>query len=239
MSLLILIQAREGSLRLPNKINADLETPPGISMLAHVVARASQLGPFIIATPGPQEQEHDVLSRFARIARANPEADPFVRITADCPLLDVGIAAHVINLYRRGGHDLVATTLEMDGLDCEVFSRTALMMTDLNARGRYAREHLTHWMRRNLSPLLVNLVPEPIRWSVDDQGGLDFVRRVYAACPHCAEGIPRHTNANGSIGGSDRVIVAELHHMPAGDLDECRAADILNERTGGKIYVSS
>jgi len=239
VSMVILIQAREGSLRLPNKINADLETPPGISMLAHVVARASQLGPFIIASPGPQEQEHDVLSRFARIARDNPDADAFVRITADCPLFDVGVGAYVINRYRQGAHDFVGTEPSMDGLDIECFSRTALMMTDLNARGRYAREHLTHWMRRNLSPLLVNLVPEPIRWSVDDQGGLDFVRRVYAACPHCAEGVPRHTNANGSISGSDRMIVAELHHMPAGDLDECRAADILNERTGGKVYVSS
>ena len=239
MSLLILIQAREGSLRLPNKINADLETPPGVNMLSHVVARASQLGAFIIARPTQEEQEHDVLSRFANIARACPTADPFVRITADCPLLDVGVAAHVINLYRAGDHDFVGTTPEMDGLDVEVFSRTALMMADLNARGRYAREHLTYWMRRNLSPLLVNLVPEPIRWSVDDQGGLDFVRRVYAACPHCAEGIPRHTNANGSIGGSDRVIVAELHHMPAGDLDECRAYDILKERMGGYVYHSA
>ena len=240
MSMLILIQAREGSLRLPNKVNADLETPPGVSMLAHVAARASQLGPFIIASPGPQEQEHDVLSRFARIARANPEADSFVRITADCPLLDVGVGAYVINAFRQSrGQDFVGTSPEMDGLDVEVFSRTALMMADLNARGRYAREHLTHWMRRNLSPLLVNLVPEPIRWSVDDQSGLDFVRRVYATCPHCAEGIPRHTNANGSIGGSDRVIVGELHHMPAGDLAECQAADILKERTGVPAYISA
>ena len=236
--MLVLIQAREGSLRLPNKINADLGTPPGISMLAHVVARASQLGPFIIAQPGPQEKEEDVLSRFARIARANPEADTFCRITADCPLLDVGVAAYVIHRYRGGAHDFVGTTPEMDGLDVEVFSRTALMMADLNARGRYAREHIGTWMRRNLSPLLVNLVPEPIRWSVDDQGGLDFVRRVYAACPHCATGVPRHTNANGSIGGSDRVIVAELHHMPAGDLAECQAYDTLKERMGGYVYVS-
>lgn len=236
--ILILIQARENSTRLPNKINADLGTPPGVSMLAHVVARASVLGPFVIAKPGPQEQEHDVLSRFARIARANPEADAFVRITADCPLLDVGVAAYVINLYRGGGNDFVGTTPEMDGLDCEVFSRTALMMADLNARGRYAREHLTHWMRRNLRPLLVSLVPEPIRWSVDDQDGLDWMRRVYAACPHCATGVPRHTNAHGSIGGADRVLVPELHHMPAGDLAECQAHDILKERIGGSVYVS-
>jgi hypothetical protein len=150
----------------------------------------------------------------------------------------VGVAAYVINLYRMGGYEYVGTAPDMDGLDCEVFSRTALMMADLNAKGRYAREHLTHWMRRNLSPLLINLVPEPIRWSVDTADGLEFVRRVYAACPHCATGIPRHTNAGSSIGGQDRHLVVELHHMPAGDLAECQAMDILKERMGTEVYVS-
>jgi spore coat polysaccharide biosynthesis protein SpsF (cytidylyltransferase family) len=240
MSLIVLVQAREGGTRLPGKIKADLGTPPGVSMLAHVLSRASQLGPLILAMPGPEEAEDDVLGRLSRIARAHPSADAFARITADCPLLDVGIGGYCINRYReRQSHvDGVFTAPEMDGLDVEVFSRTALLMADLNAKGRHAREHPTHWMRKNLGADIVNFAPAPLRWSVDDAGGLDFVRRVYAACPHCAEGIPRHTNANGSIGGSDRVIVAELHHMPAGDLDECRAYDIMKERMGVDTYVS-
>jgi spore coat polysaccharide biosynthesis protein SpsF (cytidylyltransferase family) len=236
--MLVLIQARENSTRLPLKIKADLGTPPGVSMLAHVVGRASQLGPFVVAMPGPQEAEDDVLSRFARIARNNPEADAFVRITADTPLLDVGVAAHVINLYRGGTHDFVGTTPEMDGLDCEVFSRTALMMADLNANGRSNREHVTRWMRKNLKPLLVCLVDKPLRWSVDDSEGLEFVRAVYRTCDHCAQAVPHHTNANGSIGGSDRVLCVDLHHMPAGDLAECKAADLKRARMGGEVYVS-
>jgi len=150
----------------------------------------------------------------------------------------VGVGAYLIHRFRNGDADFVGTTPEMDGLDVEVFSRTALMMADLNARGRYAREHLTHWMRRNLSPVLVNLVSESIRWSVDDAAGLDFVRRVYAACRHCAEGVPRHSNAGGSIGGVDRHLVLELHHVADGGLAECEAYDILRERVGGEVYVS-
>ena len=237
MSLLIVIQARETGSRLPGKIRSELT--PGISMLAHVVARASQVGPFVVAMPQQGDNENDVLSRFVRVARTNPDSDVFVRITADCPLLDVGVVAYLIHRFRDGHADFVGTTAEMDGLDCEVFSRTALMMADLNARGRYAREHLTHWMRRNLSPVLVNLVSEPLRWSVDDAGGLDFVRRVYKACNHCMEGVPRHSNAGGSIGGADRKLVLELHHMPAGDLAECTAYDILKERMGGEVYRSA
>ena len=241
MSLLILVQAREGGTRLPSKIKADLGTPPGISMLAHVCARANQLGPFIVAFPGPQEKEDDVLSRFSRIVRANPEADAICRITADCPLLDVGVGAYAINRYReRQNHvDGVFTAPEMDGLDVEVFSRTALLMADLNAKGHHAREHPTHWMRRNLGCEIVNLAPAPLRWSVDDQTGLDFMRAVYAACENCAQAIPMHTNASGSIGGTDRQLCIDLHHMPAGDLAECKAADLKRERMGGDVYVSA
>lgn len=237
MSLLVIVQARETGSRLPGKIRSELT--PGISMLAHVVARASQIGPLVLAMPEDKDNEADVLSRFARVARRNPEADAFMRITADCPLLDVGVCAYLLHRYREGTYDFVGTTAEMDGLDAEVFSRTALMMADLNAHGRYAREHVTHWMRRNLSPVLINLVAEPLRWSVDDAAGLDFVRRVYAACRHCAEGIPRHSNAGGSIGGADRHLVIELHHMPAGDLAECTAYDVLKERIGGPVYRST
>ena len=236
MSLLVIVQARETGSRLPGKIRSELT--PGISMLAHVVARASQLGPLVLAMPHEGDNENDVLSRFARVARTNPEADAFVRITADCPLFDVSVGAYAIHLFRSAACDAVFTTPEMDGLDVEVFSRTALMMADLNARGRYAREHVTHWMRRNLSPVLINLVVEPLRWSVDDAAGLDFVRRVYKACRHCAEGVPRHTNAGGSIGGVDRHLVIELHHTADGGLAECEAHDILKERIGGYVYIS-
>ena len=241
MSLLILIQAREGGTRLPGKIKADLGTPPGVSMLAHVCARANQLGPFIVAFPGPQEKEDDVLSRFSRIVRANPDADAICRITADCPLLDVGVGAYVINLYReRQNHlDFVGTAPEMDGLDVEVFSRTALMMADLNAKGRYAREHPTHWIRQNLGALLVSLVDRPLRWSVDDQRGLDFVRDVYRTCEHCAQAIPYHTNAGGSIGGGDRQLVIDLHQVADGGLAECQAADLKRSRMGGHVYHSA
>jgi spore coat polysaccharide biosynthesis protein SpsF (cytidylyltransferase family) len=237
MSLLVIIQARLSSLRLPNKINADIA---GASMLGRVVERASKLGPFTVAYPPPELKEEDVLGRFARIARKNPEVDTFVRLTADCPLLDVGVGGFVINLYReRQSHiDFVGTAPEMDGLDCEVFSRSALMMADLNAHGAYDREHLTHWMRRNLGAMIVNMAPSPLRWSVDDESGLDFVRQVYRSCDLCARAVPHHTNSVSGIGGGDRILCVDLHQVEDGGLTECAAADIKGKRMGGAVYVS-
>ena len=237
MSLLVIIQARLSSLRLPNKIGMDIA---GASMLWRVVERAIRLGPLIVAYPPPELKEEDVLGRFARILRKNPDVDTVVRITADCPLLDVGVGGFVINLYReRQNHtDFVGTGAEMDGLDVEVFSRTALMMADMNAHGAYDREHLTHWMRRNLGALIVNMALSPLRWSVDDNEGLEFVRAVYGACDLCARGVPHHTNSATGIGAADRQLCVDLHQVEDGGLAECQAADLKRKRMGGPVYVS-
>ena len=235
MSLLVVVQARENSVRFPSKINAELGDS---TMLGQVVARASHLGPLIVAFPPPELKEEDVLGRFVRIARKNPEVDSFVRITADCPLLDIGVGGFVINTYRQGDHDFVGTAPEMDGLDVEIFSRTALLSADLHTSGM-AREHVTRWMRRNLGALIINMAPAPLRWSVDDQEGLSFVRQVYAACDLCARGTPHHTNAGDSIGGPQRTLVVDLHQVEDGGLAECRAADLKRTRMGGEVYHSA
>jgi spore coat polysaccharide biosynthesis protein SpsF len=237
MSLLVIIQARLSSLRLPNKVNADIA---GASMLGRVVERASKLGPFTVAYPPPELKEEDVLCRFARIARKNEGVDTFVRITADCPLLDVGVGGFIINCYRDRQNDLdfVGTSPEMDGLDVEVFSRTALMMADMNAHGAYNREHLTHWMRRNLGALIVNMATSPLRWSVDDNEGLEFVRAVYGTCDLCARGVPHHTNSATGIGAADRQLCVDIHQVEDGGLAECQAADLKRKRMGGPVYVS-
>jgi len=237
MSLLVVVQAREHSTRFPGKINAPLGDT---TMLGQVVKRASLLGPLTIAYPPADLPEEDVLGRFARIARKNREIDTFVRITADCPLLDAGVGGFIINAYRERNNDLdfVGTAPSMDGLDVEVFSRTALRTADLNATSREDREHVTRWMRRNLGALIVNMAPAPLRWSVDTPEDLDFVRMVYDLCDLCRRGVPHHTNAGSSIGGRDRVLVVDLHQVEDGGLAECCAADLKKERMGGEPYVS-
>ncbi len=239
---LVIVQARLNSKRLPSKIQADI---CGMSMLGHVVMRASRIAPVVVAFPKPEENENDVLSRYARVAQSNPNADPLIRVTGDCPMLDSGLGLGLLDRYHRppGQHDLVATAPAFDGLDIEVFSRVALRNADMFAQTRYDREHVTPWMKRHLLYEEVPLRGPALRWSVDDQSGLDFVRRVFEACAHCRRGVPHHTNSATSIGGHDRSPVWDLHQLDEpsnrGGLVECTAADILMTRTGGSVYESA
>jgi hypothetical protein len=158
-------------------------------------------------------------------------------------MLDHGIVTWVLGLYQQGvthkaGYDLVGTCPGWDGLDVEVMSRSALARAHWRAVEPRHREHATTWTKQYGKVLQLPLVTPPLRWSVDDQTGLDFVRRVFETCDLCREGVPHHTNAGGSIGGTDRHPVFDLHHLDRGDLAECTAYDILKTRMGGEVYVS-
>ena len=236
---LVIVQARPGGQRLPGKIGMPIQ---GKSMLSHVCARAAKLGEVFIATPPEDMDEDDVLGRFVRVAALHPHVQTFVRITADCPLLDWQFSLSLLDYFQKvntdrpGALDFIGTGWELDGLDTEVFSRWCLMAASMLDHTH--REHVTKYMRQHMLTKIVTFPGQgPFRWSVDDQEGLDFVRRVYDACEHCASGQPHHSNAAGSIGGNDkRVPVWDVHAGPDGGLLECTAYEIRMERVGGDGY---
>lgn len=240
MNAVVVIQARIDSTRLPKKV---FEPLGDRCMVECVRARAEQLGfPVLMAWPGDWDgPEDDVLGRIAHVVRTQaPEADTIIRLTADCPLWEVEVGKAVLQTFKKEKLLYCGTGSEWDGLDTEVFTSGQLWLADRLATEPYDREHVTPWMKRSN---YTKVIPSDLtyRWSVDDQEGLDFVRRVYAACALCAQGIPHHANSGTSIGGSDRGPVWDIHAVPDSGgvgLAECTAFDILMSRTGGPVYVS-
>jgi spore coat polysaccharide biosynthesis protein SpsF len=89
--------------------------------------------------------EQDVLRRYVQAAGMYA-ADPVIRITSDCPLLDPDVTRLVLERYESGGCDYAANTLTRTfprGLDTEVVSASALAMADAEAAEPYEREHVT------------------------------------------------------------------------------------------------
>jgi spore coat polysaccharide biosynthesis protein SpsF (cytidylyltransferase family) len=239
-----------GSFRLPEKALADIG---GRTLTRCVLDRVAQIvgkKRTILAVPSGEEElgqewdyvvygsEYDVLSRFMSVHRFYPDVSTFVRFTGDCPLLDVDFSRLVIDRHFAQPHNITASPPRLDGLDTEVFTRDALLLAH-DCAG-LDRQHVTRWMRQNLSCDTVDM-PRlgPIRWSVDDASGLDFARRVYAACRLCRLGYAHHSNAGSSIGGDDRSLILDLHVSTGGGLEECTAADILQERIGPQWLYQS
>lgn len=201
-SAVVVIQARLGSTRLPEKIIADLAGKP---LLQHVIDRAEAItgvDDVVVAVPDaatrqrlqevgiasmafPQLHENDVLGRFAAIARQFQSHDIYLRLTGDCPLLDSAIASAVLARFLDGDCDYCTNVTKgySDGTDVEVFSREALLLADAEATNESDREHVCPWMRANLRVAIVAPPKgvKPIKISVDDAEDLARVRALIEA----------------------------------------------------------
>lgn len=204
MKIVVVIQARLASSRLPAKVLLDLGGVTALERCLRRARRFSGISEVVIATsdkPGDdviasvarrlearvvRGSETDVLSRFAKAAHET-QADVIVRCTSDCPLLDPTLSSHVIEqfLAAPGGVDYAANVLQRHlprGLDTEVISREALERAHRDATAPEEREHVTlHLYRRPeaFRCLQVTSVAEDFsryRWTLDT---LDDYRMLF------------------------------------------------------------
>ena len=202
----VFIQARMGSSRLPGKVMTDINGEP---MLWHVVSRLKQcplISEVVVVTTTDSKDdaieqfcqqkkifyfrgsEEDVLDRYYQAALAH-KADVVVRITSDCPLIDPIITEKVIRAYLNnsavlsGASNVVERTFPR-GLDTEVFSFAALEKVWQMAQKPYEREHVTVFMYEH--PELFKIISvthkenfSHLRWTVDELDDLRLVKEIY------------------------------------------------------------
>lgn len=195
---LVVIQARLSSERFHEKVLADLCGKP---MLQHVIDKARQIqgvADVVVAVPNETvrlrlaekgiasvatpRSENDVLGRFAWLADQWKSHDVFVRITGDCPMLDPRLCEAVLARFNQGNLDYCSNVVTnyVDGTDCEVFSRDALLTADREASTDFEREHVTPWIKQNLRCDVV-LPPKGSKGgktSIDTPEELDALRKV-------------------------------------------------------------
>lgn len=93
--------------------------------------------------------EHDVLDRMYRAALGF-EPKSVVRLTGDCPLIDVSICDELIRLFIQSDCDYANTSpRHAEGLDCEILSFAALETAWREAKMASEREHVTLYVRES------------------------------------------------------------------------------------------
>ncbi len=199
-----MIQARADSSRLPNKVLKTIEDKP---LLWHVINRAKQVknvDQIILITTRREIDKKiidianesqilsfqgdtlDVLNRHYQCA-LKFNADPIIRITSDCPLIDPKLAEEILEFFLSNNYDYVSNTISPtypDGLDTEIFSFMALKEAANQAKLKSEREHMTSYIKNNSERFkLYNYKNEQdnskFRWTVDEKSDLEFVRRIY------------------------------------------------------------
>lgn len=204
MKILLIVQARMTSTRLPGKVLLPLAGEPMLTRLIERLRRVQRADGIVIATttnatddpiaalcdtlgmPCHRGSEHDVLSRYADAARLHG-ADAVMRITSDCPLIHPALIDQVIAVYAEGDSDYVSNMLHPTwpyGMAVEVFSAAALQQAHTEATQPAEREHVTPFIYWHPERYRLRNVESPVnlshhRWTVDTPEDYELVRRLF------------------------------------------------------------
>lgn len=180
-------------------------------MLQRVIERCKQTGyPVIVAAGGEETapilricyeagvllytgSEKDVLDRYYQLTRI-VEADPVIRVTADCPFVDPTLIKRLVMLYKKHKCDLASVCtgegargngrrVYPDGLDAECITASALGEAWRGAKESYDREHVTPYIwkssRYNCKTIEPKIDYSGEKWSVDTLGDYTRVCRLW------------------------------------------------------------
>lgn len=202
--LLVIIQARFNSNRLPGKTLLKLD---GIPILSHVIKRAKIIkSNFRVMCAiaddegskklvdicktmdidyfvGPQ---NDVLERFY-IASKRCKSKYIMRITSDCPLIDPFLCNRLFDFIREKDFDYVSNVGKImypQGLDCEIFKRNNLNKAHKKSNFLFEKEHVTQNIRNDPEAKIGALSSphkcfEKLRWTVDNKKDFKVLSKIF------------------------------------------------------------
>ena len=207
--IIISIQARMGSSRLPGKVLKKICGKQMLQLMLERLSKCKLIDEIIISTTNNKNDdpifeftknygyqvfignEQDCLDRHYQAAK-NRNAKFVCKITSDCPLIDPEIVDKVIKYFleNKNKFDYVSNvhpTTYPDGLDVEIFSMSALEKTWKEAKKNDEREHTTTYMWKNPSIFKIGSIIMPNgenlfkkeRWTVDYPEDFEFIKKIY------------------------------------------------------------
>lgn len=207
MKVTAIIQARMGSTRLPGKILKKVNGKPLLFYQLERIKGSKLIDEIVIATTTNHQDneivsfceqygvsyyrgsETDVLSRYFNAA-VKFNADIIVRLTSDCPIIDVEVVDKTIQYFLELDYcDYVSNTLERTfprGLDTEVFSYIALEKAYKEAYLERDREHVTPYFYSNQNIFVVGSLKNNINYSkyrltVDTEEDFELIKLIINA----------------------------------------------------------
>jgi spore coat polysaccharide biosynthesis protein SpsF len=209
MKMLVIIQARTGSNRLPDKIMMPLAGKPLLQRLLERVQAATTHFDLAVATTTDTKDDivremcrslnvdcysghpTDLLDRHYRAA-VERKAEAVVKIPSDCPLIDPAVIDRVLGFYlqHEPSFDYVSNLHPAsypDGNDVEVMTLGSLGKAWREASRNFEREHTTPYIWERSEEFRIGNVGWETgldysmshRWTIDYQEDYQFIDAVY------------------------------------------------------------
>jgi len=204
INIIIMIQARMKSSRLPGKVALKLGEKHTVLGLCITRALRSKLANsvVILTTTDLQDDqivieaknygvnyfrgsEKNVLSRYFEAAKAF-NADVIVRVTSDCPFIDPDLIDDAISKLLDEKSEYYCNQEPFvfpDGMDVDVFTKDVLTRAYSNANSQYDQEHVTPYIKRiakKASPENFEHNFSSFRLTIDEPEDLLLARTIYS-----------------------------------------------------------
>lgn len=203
---IVIIQARTGSTRLPNKVLYKLFDKTILDHVVERVRKSKLVDKIVIATTDLEEDnlivseakrlscefyrgsEENVLERYYKAAVEN-SAEVVIRITSDCPLIDPRLIDDFIGYYVNNDVEMVSNAGVIAenrtyprGLDIEVFSFDILEKSYKYGHMQHHIEHVTQYIYENSKKVYYYKNEEDysnFRWTLDTKEDLNMIKEIY------------------------------------------------------------
>jgi spore coat polysaccharide biosynthesis protein SpsF len=208
-NIVIVVQARLGSTRLPNKVLMPLSGKPLIIRMLERVSFSDMAHNVVVAVTNETDDDelvelceaegysvfrgstNDLLDRHYQTG-LKYNAEDIVKIPSDCPLIDPDIITRVIDFYvlNKNTYDYVSNlhpATYPDGNDVEVMSMKVLYNAWNNSHKDFEREHTTPYLWENPDRFKIGNVEWETgqnfsmshRWTIDYLEDYLFIKEVF------------------------------------------------------------
>ena len=201
---LVVLQARMSSSRLPGKVLKLINGKPMIYWQINRISQSKLVDKIVVATSDQASDDilvdyldsikqeymrgslNHVIDRFVAVEEMyNPSV--IIRLTADCPLVMPEIIDKCIESFNNEHVDYVSNILSLtfpDGLDVEVLKAGVLAKLKRLKLSDAEKEHVTLGLLNRQNIFTTRNIFSPtnlshFRWTVDTQTDLNFVIEVF------------------------------------------------------------
>jgi spore coat polysaccharide biosynthesis protein SpsF (cytidylyltransferase family) len=202
--MIAIIQARIDSTRFPRKVLKKIAKKSLIEIVYKRLKKLKKIKKVVVCIPDDKQNlilekklkylkipffkgsNADVLKRYYDTAKKYT-AKNIIRITSDCPLVDIGIVNKMMKIFFSRKADYISNNNPRTfphGLDVEIFNMFALKEAFFKSTSKRDREHVTYYITRNKKKFKICNYENKInlskfRVTVDYQEDLQVIRNIF------------------------------------------------------------
>ncbi len=205
MKFSIIIEARLSSSRFPRKILYKIKKYSFLEYLIKRLKLLKSISEIIIAMPNDEKNEeivsiakknkikyfkgshHNVIKRIIEAGKKF-KCKNIVRITSDCPLIDLDIVNNAIEIFRHNNCDILTNGKIRsfpDGMDVEIFKLDSLIKSYKHAKSEKDKEWPTWAMKKKINKFnIINFISPPtLYWpklclTLDEYKDFLFLKKI-------------------------------------------------------------